>query len=128
MSSSRRRSPWNADVGNAWWLLCHDSPKVASDSQATLADRSLVANRRRPKKWADRVDAEGRVVHEEDAREPGPHKRDKRAPEGSLHQPAELERECQAGQDQRLLGGVDPAHAAVLEKISRVATSVGLAH
>jgi hypothetical protein len=92
MSSSRRRSPWNADVGNAWWLLCHDSPKVASDSQATLADRSLVANRRRPEKWADRVDAEGRVVQEEDAREPGPHKRDKRAPEGSLHQPAELER------------------------------------
>ena len=50
-SSSRRRSPWNADVGNAWWLLCQDSPKVESDSQATLLDWSLVTKRRRPKKW-----------------------------------------------------------------------------
>ena len=41
----------NADVGNAWWLLCQDSPSVASDSQATLVERSLVVKRRRPKKW-----------------------------------------------------------------------------
>jgi hypothetical protein len=50
-SISRRRRPWKAEVGNAWWLLCQDSPKVKSDSQATLVDSSSVANRRRPKKW-----------------------------------------------------------------------------
>jgi hypothetical protein len=105
-------------------------PRLAEGGKRQPGDvGGPVAGREPPaaEEVADRVDAEGRVVQEEDAREPGPHKRDKRAPEGSLHQPAELERECQAGQNQRLLGGVDPAHAAVLEKISRVATLVGLA-
>ena len=51
MSSSRVRRPWKADVGKAWWLLCHDSPNVASESQATLVDASSVSKRRRPKKW-----------------------------------------------------------------------------
>src|SRR3954452_16015389 len=43
--------PWRADVGNAWWLLCHASPNVKNDSHNRLRDSSPVANCRRPKKW-----------------------------------------------------------------------------
>src|SRR6185312_12650266 len=54
LGSARRssgRSPWNADVGKAWWLWCHDSPSDGSASQKTLRDSSSVSKRRRPKKW-----------------------------------------------------------------------------
>src|SRR5213076_470761 len=50
-STSQRRCPWAAEVGNAWWLLCQASPNVISDSHARLRDSSSVAKRRRPKKW-----------------------------------------------------------------------------
>ena len=30
------RIPWNADVGNAWWLLCHDSPNEIRLNSQTL--------------------------------------------------------------------------------------------
>ena len=39
-SPSQRRSPWNAEEGNAWWLLCHDSQKVSQESHQTLRDSS----------------------------------------------------------------------------------------
>ena len=50
-SSSARRSPWKADVGKAWWLLCQDSPNEIQDSHQTFRDSSCDANRRRPEKW-----------------------------------------------------------------------------
>src|SRR3984885_6473095 len=50
-SSSQRRSPCSAEVGNAWWLLCQASPRESGASQARLRDSSPVSNRRRPKKW-----------------------------------------------------------------------------
>src|SRR5687767_2157850 len=35
-SISHQRSPCAADVGNAWWLLCHASPSENGASQARL--------------------------------------------------------------------------------------------
>ena len=51
MSISQRRRPCAAEVGNAWWLLCHASPNESGASHARLRDSSSVANARRPKKW-----------------------------------------------------------------------------
>ena len=50
-SNSHQRIPWAAEVGKAWWLLCHASPKDSTDSHARLRDSSSVSKRRRPKKW-----------------------------------------------------------------------------
>ena len=50
-STWRRPRPCRAEVGNAWWLLCHASPKAIGASQPRLRDSSPVANGRRPKKW-----------------------------------------------------------------------------
>src|SRR5579872_84966 len=49
-SSSKRPRPCSADVGNAWWLLCHASPSDSGASHARLRDSSSVVNRRLPKK------------------------------------------------------------------------------
>jgi hypothetical protein len=49
MSISRRRRPWCAERGNAWWLWCQASPSDGSASQATLVDWSATSKRRRPK-------------------------------------------------------------------------------
>ena len=50
-SRSQKRRPWNAEVGNAWWLWCHASPIESGASQNTLRDSSSMSNRLRPKKW-----------------------------------------------------------------------------
>ena len=50
-AASKRRIPWNADVGNAWWLLCHDSPNEIRLSNHTLRLWSAVSKCRRPQKW-----------------------------------------------------------------------------
>jgi hypothetical protein len=50
-STCQNLSPWRAEVGKAWWLLCQDSPKVRRESQARLRDSSPVSKSRRPKKW-----------------------------------------------------------------------------
>ena len=50
-SNCQRVSPWRAEVGKAWWLLCHDSPKVNGASHQTLRDSSGVSKPRRPVKW-----------------------------------------------------------------------------
>ena len=51
MSSCQALSPWRYDVGNAWWLLCQDSPNVNGESQSRLRDSSPVSKSWRPKKW-----------------------------------------------------------------------------
>ena len=50
-SNCQRREPWRAEVGNAWWLLCHASPNVKNDSHARLRDSSPVVEAGAPKKW-----------------------------------------------------------------------------
>ena len=50
-SNSHQRRPWNAERGNAWWLLCQASPMEGVASQNTLPEWSSVAKRRLPKKW-----------------------------------------------------------------------------
>src|SRR5437868_3578263 len=50
-AASKRRIPWNADVGKAWWLLCHDSPKEIRLSSHTFRLSSDERKRRRPQKW-----------------------------------------------------------------------------
>jgi hypothetical protein len=50
-SKFQRERPWRAEVGKAWWLLCHDSPNVNGASHHTLRDSSGVVNARRPVKW-----------------------------------------------------------------------------
>ena len=49
-SISKRRSPWNAELGNAWWLLCQDSPKESQDNHQTFLDSSRDSKRRLPQK------------------------------------------------------------------------------
>ena len=51
MSIWYQRSPWAAEVGKAWWLLCQDSPNDGSASHDTLRESFGVAKLRRPKKW-----------------------------------------------------------------------------
>ena len=43
--------PWNAEVGNAWWLLCQDSPNEIRLSSQTLRISSASVKFRRPQKW-----------------------------------------------------------------------------
>src|SRR5258705_4108522 len=49
-SSSYHASPWRADTGWAWWLLCHPSPKVRSATHQLFVESSRVLNRREPQR------------------------------------------------------------------------------
>ena len=64
VSISYQRIPWAAEVGKAWWLLCHASPKDSSE-----ATRGCATRRRfeapAPEEVAQRVDREGHVVQDE---------------------------------------------------------------
>src|SRR3954451_18450096 len=51
MSNSYQASPWRADTGCAWWLLCQPSPKVRSATHQLLRESSRVAKRRRAPIW-----------------------------------------------------------------------------
>ena len=64
-SNCQRPRPWRAEVGKAWWLLCHASPKASGASQARLRDSSPVANGRRPKKWQSELMLKVDVVQDE---------------------------------------------------------------
>src|SRR2546422_9263620 len=50
-AASKRRRPWKADEGNAWWLLCHDSPNDSRLRTHTLRLSSDDLKFRRPQKW-----------------------------------------------------------------------------
>ncbi len=50
-SISHQRRPWSALRGKARWLWCHDSPSEGIASHVTLVERSVMSNRRLPKKW-----------------------------------------------------------------------------
>ena len=71
-SSSQARRPCAAERGKAWWLWCQASPSDGSASQKTFVEWSSTAKRRRPGEVADRVDAPGDVVQDEDPHEPAP--------------------------------------------------------
>src|SRR6185369_8774879 len=47
-SISYQASPWRAEVGWAWWLLCQPSPKVSSATHQLFLESSDVENRRVP--------------------------------------------------------------------------------
>src|SRR5437899_11016551 len=50
-SNSYQASPWRAEVGWAWWLLCQPSPKEISATHQLLRESSRVAKRREPHIW-----------------------------------------------------------------------------
>ena len=41
MSISKGRKPCRADLGKAWWLLCHPSPYAAKPTHQQLVERSF---------------------------------------------------------------------------------------
>ncbi len=41
----KRWSPWRAEAGNAWWLLCQPSPKTSSATSQLLRDSSRSGSR-----------------------------------------------------------------------------------
>src|SRR5262249_47577397 len=45
------RAPCRAQVGSAWWRLCHDSPNDAMASHATFRDLSRATKSSLPKVW-----------------------------------------------------------------------------
>jgi hypothetical protein len=47
-SNSYQASPWRADTGCAWWLLCQPSPNVSSATHHEFFESSRVAKRRLP--------------------------------------------------------------------------------
>src|SRR5918999_829112 len=51
VSSWPRRTPCRAQVGSAWWRLCHDSPIDGIASQQTLPDLSRLLKGRLPTVW-----------------------------------------------------------------------------
>src|SRR3982751_6516246 len=51
ISNSYQASPWRAETGCAWWLLCHPSPNVSSATHQLLRESSVVTNRRDPNMW-----------------------------------------------------------------------------
>src|SRR5690606_12715453 len=51
MSTWPRFTPCRAQVGSAWWRLCHDSPNDSTASHQTFAERSRAANGRSPNMW-----------------------------------------------------------------------------
>ena len=71
-SNWKRRRPWRAEAGKAWWLLCHPSPKTSIATTQLLRDSSRHLVVAPAEHVADRVHAEGRVLVEEDAHEPAP--------------------------------------------------------
>src|SRR5438128_10567454 len=46
--NSYQARPWRDEVGWAWWLLCHPSPKVMSATHHRFRESSVVAKRRPP--------------------------------------------------------------------------------
>src|SRR5271166_145123 len=48
MSNSYHASPWRADCGCAWWLLCQPSPKLRYATHHRLRESSSVAKRLEP--------------------------------------------------------------------------------
>ena len=95
-SNSHQRIPWAAEVGNAWWLLCHASPKDSTDSHARLRDSSSVSKRRRPKKWHSELIEKVDVVQDEQPHGAAPQQAGQRGGERPADQPAQAERGAEA--------------------------------
>src|SRR4030095_4403998 len=58
-SNCHQNSPWRADVGKAWWLLCQPSPRLSSATAALLALWSPLAKGREPQTWQAGVELPG---------------------------------------------------------------------
>ena len=75
--------PWNAEVGKAWWLLCHDSPNEIRLNSQTFRLSSDEREVPPAPEVADRVDRERDVVEQEDADRAAPEQRRQRALPGA---------------------------------------------
>ena len=122
-SSSQRPIPWRADVGNAWWLLCHDSPNVISDSQNTLRDSSGVLKRLRPKTWQIELMLNVTWCSSISLIAP-PHSSggERRLP-GAAEQEPETEGRRDAPDGPHVEPSVDKAHDRVCHQVGRVAVA-----
>ena len=128
-SNSYQRRPWKAERGKAWWLWCQASP---SDGQRQPEDvRRLVVGveAAAAEEVADRVDAPGDVVHEEDPHEAAPQQRRAAPPpsEPPLRAKPSAERHARLSQPISGKPAVDAPHQRVLEQVGRVALRGGLA-
>ena len=126
-SISSPRSPWKAEVGNAWWLLCQDSPNESHESHQTLRDSSREAKRRRPQKWQieliEKVTWWSRKIADGAApEEPG-----EEAVPAADQQPADERRHEQRYEDERKEEPGDHAQPGVAQEVFRVAALVGAA-
>ena len=122
-SNSQRRSPCAAEVGNAWWLLCHASPKVRNESQNRLRDSSLVANRRRPKKWHSELIEYVAWCSDEHAHRAAPQQAGEAVAQRAAEQPAEEERRHQPADHAQHEAAVDRAHDRIGDQVGRVAAA-----
>ena len=52
VSNCHHSRPWRAENSNAWWLLCHPSPKARAATTPLLRLRSPVAKGWEPQTWA----------------------------------------------------------------------------
>src|SRR5688572_8763626 len=75
---------------------------------------------------AERVDAEGRVVQEEDANRASPKQAGETAGDGSGQRNTETERQGEAGSHPQRESAADEPHVAIGQQILRVAGRIGL--
>ena len=113
-----------AEVGKAWWLLCQASPRVGIAISARLRDWSVGLEVAVAEDVAERVDAVGEVVEDEDADEAAPEQAGEAAKSGAADHPAEEEGKQQAADRPVDEGAVDPADDRVLEQVGREALLV----
>ena len=123
---SHRRSPCEAERGNAWWLWCHASPKRGQGQPCDVGRVVVGLEPAGAEEVADRVHAPRDVVHEEDADEPAPEQAAGGARERSGDGPAGQRGQGQAEQHQHREAAVDEPHARILVEVLRVAASAGL--
>ena len=119
--------PWNAEVGNAWWLLCHDSPNEIRLSSQTLRLSSDELEVPPAPEVADRVDRERDVVEQEDADRAAPQQRRQRALPGADDRVADRGRHEQRDDEPDAEELVDRLHAALGEQVGHVLRDLGAA-
>ena len=126
-SNCQRRSPCAADVGKAWWLLCHASPNDSGASQARLRDSSPVDEILAAEEVAQRVDRERHVVEHQNPHRASPQQTEQCAVKRSAERIAKPKRDRQAEQNPEHEAAVDGANDGVGEQVGRVALLIGKA-
>ena len=112
----KRPRPWTAEVGKAWWLLCQASPKVGIAIRARLRDRPCLVVAI-AEDMAERVDAVGEVMEDEDPDQAAPEQGGESGDEGAADHPTEREGEQQADDRPEKEGPIDPVDRRVGDQI-----------